>query len=224
MSGQEQHARAGTAGGDTTANGTSGRHLDRAGMSRRWPTLLALVVMWIALWGQLSIANVLGGIVVALAVLMVSREVKPRPVQHLRVVPALRYAVTFTRQLVMASYQVALAVLRPDVKPGIIAVRLQHVSDAIATLVANSITLTPGTLTLEIEREGDTAILYVHALDLSDVDAVRADIAEFEALAVAAFGGAAAQAAHRRRDTTAQEAGTEPATPQGPTGSSEDSS
>jgi len=222
MSRQEAHTSAGTAAdGDAGANGTSGRHLDRAGMSRRWPTVVALVVMWIALWGQLSIANVLGGIVVALAVLMVSREVKPRPVQNLRPVPALRYAVTFTRQLVMASYQVALAVLRPDVKPGIIAVRLHHVSDAIATLVANSITLTPGTLTLEIERDGDTAILYVHALDLSDVDAVRADIAEFEELAVAAFGGAAAQEAHLR--DPAQAAGIDPAAPHGQTSTSEDS-
>lgn len=169
-------------------------------MHRRWPTLIALIAMWIALWGQFSIANVLGGTLVGLAVLAVAREIKPRPVQNLRVVPALRYLATFCRQLVMASYQVALAVLRPErVRPGVLAIPLHHVSDAVATLVANSITLTPGTLTLEVERRDETAILYVHALDLSDPDAVRADIAEFETLAVAAFGGREAQAAQVRR-------------------------
>lgn len=174
----------------------SGRHLDRAGMMRRWPTVLGLVVVWIALWGQLSVANVLGGLIVALAVLTVARQFKPRPVEHLDVVAALRYAVTFVRQLVMASYQVALAVLWPErIRPGILAMPLHHASDAVVTLVANSITLTPGTLTLEAERRGDVTVLYVHALDVTDVDAVRADVDELEKLAVDAFGGPRAQAA-----------------------------
>jgi multicomponent Na+:H+ antiporter subunit E len=170
---------------------TSGSHLDRAGVLRRWPTVLAVIAMWIALWERLSLANVLAGAVVAWAVLLVARDVAPRPVQHFRIIPALRYLLTFVEQLVAASWQVALAVVRPDtITPGIIAMPLRYASDAVVTLVANSITLTPGTLTLETERQGDTAILYVHAIDLSDIDAVRDDIRELERLAVDAFGGA----------------------------------
>lgn len=176
-------------------SGSSGRHPDRAGALRRWPAALALVAMWIALWGRFSIANVLGGAIVALTVLAVAREARPRPVQHFHAIPALRFLATFIRQLVMANYHVAIAVLRPDrIRPGILAIPLHHVSDAVATLVANSITLTPGTLTLEVERRGDTAILYVHALDLTNDDAVRAGISDLGHLAVAAFGGREAQA------------------------------
>ncbi|HSK97967.1 MAG TPA: Na+/H+ antiporter subunit E [Euzebyales bacterium] len=155
-----------------------------------WPMAVALVVMWIALWGRLSVANVASGALVALAVLLLARGVRPRAVRHVRAVPALRYLGTFLQQLVIANYQVALAVLRPArTAPGIIAVHVPDTSDAVVTLVANSITLTPGTLTLETERRDDTVILYVHALDLSDVEAVRDDIRQLHRRALDAFGG-----------------------------------
>jgi multicomponent Na+:H+ antiporter subunit E len=144
--------------------------------------------MWIALWGRLSVANALSGTVVALVVLLMARGIQPRPFQHFRVVAALRYLITFLKQLVVANYQVARAVLQPaHIRPGIIAVPLPHVSDAVVTLVANSITLTPGTLTLETERRGDSAVLYVHTLDLRDTDSVRDDIRLLERLAIDAF-------------------------------------
>jgi multicomponent Na+:H+ antiporter subunit E len=181
-------------GGSSSASGS------RLTVLRRGPTAIALIAMWIALWGRLSIANVLSGTVVALAVLAVSRGIKPRPVQHFRIVPALRYLVTFLQQLAVANYDVARAVLQPArISPGIIAVPLRHTSDAVVTLVANSITLTPGTLTLEIERRGDTAVLYVHTLDLRDVDAVRDDIRLLERLAIDAFGDCRVQAEEPRR-------------------------
>jgi multicomponent Na+:H+ antiporter subunit E len=143
----------------------------------------------------LSVANALSGTVVALVVLLMARGIQPRPFQHFRVVAALRYLITFLKQLAVANYQVARAELQPaHIAPGIIAVPLRYASDAVVTLVANSITLTPGTLTLEIERRGDTAILYVHALDLSDVDSVRHDIRVIERLAIDAFGDRRARA------------------------------
>lgn len=167
---------------------SSGRHLDRAGIMRRWPILAALTAMWVDLWGDVTLANILGGALVSMLVLAVAGTVAPRPLQHFRPRPALRYLGTFAVQLVVASYQVVLAVLQPDrAVPGIIALPLRHASDFVVTLVANSITLTPGTLTLEIERRDDTAVLYVHVLDLSDIDSVRRDVYVLERLAVEAF-------------------------------------
>jgi multisubunit Na+/H+ antiporter MnhE subunit len=57
-----------------------------SGVLRRWPTAAALVAMWIALWGRLSVANALSGTVVALVVLLMARGIQPRPFQHFRVV------------------------------------------------------------------------------------------------------------------------------------------
>lgn len=187
----------------TSGSGTPPADADDRGparIGRRWPTLVALILVWIALWGDLSVANVLGGAVVAVAVMAFADRAQPRPTQHFNVVAALRYAATFARQLVVASWQVARAVVRPDqIRPGILAMPLYGASDAVVTLVANSITLTPGTLTLETERrEDDVAILYVHALDLTDADGVREDICQLEVLAVDAFAGPDAQAVQAR--------------------------
>jgi multicomponent Na+:H+ antiporter subunit E len=179
-----------------------------ARIGRRWPTLVALIVMWIALWGDLSLANVLGGAAVAVVVMAFADRVQPRPTQHFNLAAALRYLATFARQLLVANWEVALAVLRPDdIRPGILAMPLYGASDAVVTLVANSITLTPGTLTLETERRGDVAILYVHALDLSDADGVREDICELEVLAVEAFAGPDAQAVQARTLADLEERG-----------------
>lgn len=176
-----------------------GRRADRAGLGRRVPTLVGLVAMWIALWGTLSLANVLTGAAVAVAVMLFADQIQPRPVRHLDPAAALKYLRTFATQLIVANWQVIKAVLRPgDIRPGILAMPLHHASDAVVTLVANSITLTPGTLTLGTDRRGDVAILYVHALDLSDADGVREDICELEVLAVDAFAGPDAQAVQAR--------------------------
>lgn len=166
---------------------------------RRWPTLVALIVMWIALWGNLSVANIVGGAIVAVAVLVFADQVQPGAVHNFHPAAAWRYLRTFAIQLVVANWQVIKAVVRPDqIKPGILAMPLQHASDAVVTLVANSITLTPGTLTLETDRRDDVAILYVHTLDLSDADGVREDICQLEVLAVDAFAGPDAQAVQAR--------------------------
>lgn len=175
------------------------RQADRAGLGRRLPTLVGLVLMWIALWGTLSVANLVGGAIVAVAVMLFAHQIKPRPVRHLDPAAALLYLTTFAEQLVVANWQVIKAVLRPDeIRPGVIAMPLHHASDAVVTLVANSITLTPGTLTLETERRGDIAILYVHALDLTDADGVREDVCQLEVLAVDAFADPEAQALQAR--------------------------
>lgn len=180
-------------------NDPDGRLDDRAGLGRRVPTLVGLVLMWIALWGELSLANLLTGATVAVAVMLFAHQIQPRPVHHLDVAAALLYLRTFVKQLVVANWQVIKAVLRPgDIRPGILAMPLHHASDAVVTLVANSITLTPGTLTLSTDRRGDVAILYVHALDLTDADGVREDICELEVLAVDAFAGPQAQAVQAR--------------------------
>lgn len=168
-------------------------------MIARWPSYVALILMWIALWGDFTIANIIGGALVATAVLWFARNVRPRRVRHFRVRAAALYAVTFTRQLVLAAWGVVLAVIQPGrIRPGIVAMPLRYASDAVVTLVANSISLTPGTLTLEIERQDDTAILYVHALDLRQPDSIRADICQLEKLAVDAFAGHDAQVVQAR--------------------------
>src|SRR5690606_5188926 len=119
-----------------------------------------------------------------------------------RPIKALKLLGFFVVALVQASVVVARTVIAPRgrIRAGIVAVPLRGCSDAVATLIADAISLTPGTLTLEVRR--DPLTLYVHALDTRDVEQVQRDVRTLEVLAVRAFGDDAALAALADDDTT----------------------
>jgi multicomponent Na+:H+ antiporter subunit E len=75
---------------------------------------------------------------------------------------------------------------RDRIRTAIVAVPLRGCSDAVVTLIADAISLTPGTLTVEVRREPLT--LYVHALDVRDVGVLQGEVRTLEVLAVKAFG------------------------------------
>lgn len=159
----------------------------------RHPLLLVwLTLVWVGLWGEVTTANVLGGIAIAL-LLLLTLPLSEIPDQgDVRIVALLRFLGRFAVDLVQASLQVALLVVRPrgTVRQAVIAVPVRGASDRLLTLLANVISLTPGTLTLEVDREAST--LYVHVLDVGEgpeaVERIRADILRTERLAILAMG------------------------------------
>jgi multicomponent Na+:H+ antiporter subunit E len=82
----------------------------------------------------------------------------------------------FLWELVLANLRVAFDVLTPRhrMRPGIIAVPLAARSDLEITLFANLISLTPGSLSLDVSD--DRRVLYVHATYLEDAEALRARV------------------------------------------------
>ncbi len=80
----------------------------------------------------------------------------------------LRLGVLFARELVLSVQDVVRTVLRPSRvdRSGIVAVPLDIRSEAGIALLANLVTLTPGTTSLHVSD--DRSVLYVHALSLSD--------------------------------------------------------
>lgn len=162
----------------------------------RWlvPTLFALVV-WLALWGEVSAVNVVSGILVVaiLAVLF-----RPEPRAHtLHPFALVRLLAVFVWRLVSSSATVVAAVLAPTparLRSGVVGVPLTHPSPLVATIVADAISLTPGTLTLEVRYpNGDGSspseppMLYIHVLGLSDPTAIRDDVRKLERLVVSAI-------------------------------------
>ena len=146
------------------------------------------IVVWTALWGAPTAANVLwGGVLglLTLRLLPVTHKAHRLPV---RPVAIARFGLVFLWALVRASAVVAWEVVTPtnDIHEGIVAVPLRTHSPGLITLIGNAISLTPGTLTLEVRREPPT--LYVHVLHLRAIEDVRADIHHLEAVALAAFG------------------------------------
>lgn len=169
--------------------------------SLRIPMLvLWLTTLWVLLWGDVSWANVIGGMVVAFGVVLFARldSASLRPT-HFRPWWALRYVATVVWQLLTANVRLAYEILTPrdTTYTGIIAVPIRGGSDAVVNLVANSITLTPGTMTIDVKRHDRSelddemtagATLYVHGMFLHDIESVRHDVLKLEALALHAFG------------------------------------
>lgn len=142
-------------------------------------TVLLLALVWAGITGNFSGLNLLlGGAIGSLAVLLLRRNLgTPRAFRRLRRIVSL--ALLFLYELGASAVRVAVVVLSPDLKaalrPAIVAFPLSVKSDAEITLLANLITLTPGTLSVDVSD--DRSLLYVHVLTLSTREAVIADIA-----------------------------------------------
>lgn len=152
-----------------------------------------LFVMWILLWGDLNLANVLTGAVLAvgLVVIFPPDDTNDDPIV-VRPVAAVSFLFWFLWALIVTNVAVAKEVLLPssrsEIHPAVVACYLRTESGRLATLVANAITLTPGTLT--IDARGRPAVLYVHVLSFESIEATRAEVEDLERRIVMAFGTA----------------------------------
>jgi len=163
--------------------------------SVRLPALIIwLTLVWALLWGDLGLASLLSGLGIAVFVVIVARPTGVHGVQltSFHPVSALVFLGYFLVQLVKSNLQVAWEVItpRPSMNRAIIAVPMHVSTDGLVTLVGNAITLTPGTLTVDVRRDDPDRppVLYVHALHFTDVTSLRGDVLRLERLAVRAFG------------------------------------
>lgn len=157
----------------------------RAIITIAWST-----AVWMALWGDLTAANLLGGVLVGLVSVWLVPLGRPgRRAGSVTVHPvrALRFLGFFLWALVRSSAVVAWEIVTPGsrIYQGIIELPLTTETLGVATVVANAISLTPGTLTIAVRE--DPLRLYVHVLHLRDIDAVREELQHLEQLALAAF-------------------------------------
>lgn len=144
------------------------------------PRSLALVALWIALWGEVSIANVLSGLVVVGSVTWMFAE-RGGPTYRVRPINALKLAMFVAYNLVTSSARVVLAVVLPTperTETSVQRVRLEGGSVFVGAVVANAITLTPGTMTIELDA--DSLELSVHVLGAVDPDQFRSDVLALE--------------------------------------------
>lgn len=158
-----------------------------------------LLGVWLALWGDVSVANLLSGLLVGGALVVLLPRGGPQRGGPIRPLHALVFLAYFHYKLFEASFVVAWEVITPrneDINLAIVAIPVTGASPAVTTIVANAVSLTPGTLTLEVREDPTT--LYVHVLHLRTVEEVRRDVLRLEVLALRAFGSeqALAQVIH----------------------------
>jgi multicomponent Na+:H+ antiporter subunit E len=140
---------------------------------------IVLTLLWAALTGSFAGPNLVLGAVLAFGALMLLRNRAGAPRGLRKIWPIAVLAAVFVYELLSSAIGVALLVLTPDLnarlRPAIIAVPLTVKSDAEITLLANLITLTPGTLSIDVSD--DRSVLYVHALMLKDRASLLGSIA-----------------------------------------------
>lgn len=156
-------------------------------MSHLGPTLW-LTTLWLVLWRSTSPGAVVSGLVLAVALTWVVRRSDDHPERHrIRPLPLLRYLAHMAVAVVRSNVSLAREVLTPTdyTRPGLLEVRLPPSSELVLTVIANSITLTPGTMTLALDPA--TSTLRIHVLHLRDVDAARAEVEDLHRLVSAAL-------------------------------------
>jgi multicomponent Na+:H+ antiporter subunit E len=164
---------------------------------RRWPAIgVALAVLWlfvrgVPLTGERLAEEFLIGIAVSLPLAYAFRRFYADEFAlagTARAVPAaVAYLLVFGKELIVANLDVVYRVLSPSlpIDPDVVAVPLRVESDPAITTIANSITLTPGTLTMDYNAETNT--LYVHGITGRDRESLVAPIRAWEDYALVIF-------------------------------------
>ena len=148
----------------------------------------AALILWCIFTWVPDGAHLLAGIVVASVVGFTLGDLviqSPHLLGHPRryVYFLFQYVPVFLWEMLKANIEVAYRVAHPrlPIKPGIVKVRTSLESEIAMTLLANSITLTPGTMSVDVDT--DNGILYVHWIDVSSTDidvATRIVVERFE--------------------------------------------
>jgi multicomponent Na+:H+ antiporter subunit E len=137
---------------------------------------ILLTFVWVLLTGNFNEINFVFGFVLGYIILWLARD-RTEPVNYFKRVPKLvSFIFYFLYELVKANLKVAFDVVTPrhHMKPGIIAIPLDAKTDLEITLLANIITLTPGSLSLDVSP--DKKYLYVHSMYVTDAEECRKGI------------------------------------------------
>ena len=137
---------------------------------------LVLAIIWAAALGSFTASHLFAGFVLGFGILALlgwqrGSNAYPRKVLHL-----IEFAAFFAWQLVTASARVAGDIITPAqrARPGIIAIPLDARSDAEITLLANLVSLTPGSVSLDVSADRRT--LFVHFMFVDDPETCRREI------------------------------------------------
>ncbi len=146
--------------------------------------ILAMALTWMFLKGSLALFSFLEGLFfAALAVFITRTIIKPETPETfpkvLRRLPSyVLYLGFFIKSVIQGNLDVVYRVVHPrlPVYPGILTVDIEGMSELEVAMMANTITLTPGTLTMDVDME--KGLMFVHTINARDLEGVRRDLKE----------------------------------------------
>jgi multisubunit Na+/H+ antiporter MnhE subunit len=143
-----------------------------------------LTILWTLLTQDASVGNIVLGLILAAISILLNRRAEPFRVYSgkLRIVAALKFTWSVLVDLVVSSLYVAWDVVTPRMRstPYVVGVPLRITGDGPISILGNSITLTPGTLTVDATSDPERPMLLIHALYEKDATALIKNIRAVE--------------------------------------------
>lgn len=139
---------------------------------------VGLALVWCLLHNEMSLKQFVIGYLLGAGIMLLFIRLFHEEIYFRKVELSLRLFFFFVKELLVANFAVAKKVLAPriSVRSGIIALPLELRGDIPITLLANMITLTPGTLSVDLSP--DRKFLFVHVLDIADPEEEKRKIKE----------------------------------------------
>ena len=139
---------------------------------------LSLALVWVAMSGTFDVLNLALGFGFGFVVLLLLQRVTGRSTYFSKSLLLLRFTIFYVVEIVRANIEVAIDVATPSsrARPAIVAVPLDAETDAEITLLSNLITMTPGSLAIDVAD--DRSVIYVHSMFVDDPDEFRRTIKE----------------------------------------------
>jgi multicomponent Na+:H+ antiporter subunit E len=135
-------------------------------------------LVWFALTDIKNPQEIIIGVIVSLIVsliaghMLITTEKSHHPIK--RIASGIVYLFKFLWEMIKANIHVAYIVVHPKlpIKPGIVKIKTKLTKDSALTILTNSITLTPGTLTIDLNKQNQD--IYVHWIDTKYTDTAEA--------------------------------------------------
>lgn len=137
-----------------------------------------LAFLWMFIKVSYDLSSFIKGYFFGLIIMFVFRRFFHSRFYLGRVIAVIKLLFIFLKELVLSNVSVLKVVLKPklDMRPGIFAYETVLTKDWQITILSNLITLTPGTLVVDVSDDNKT--LYIHAMDIADVDEAITSIKE----------------------------------------------
>jgi multicomponent Na+:H+ antiporter subunit E len=137
---------------------------------------IILAFAWVLLTRDLTYQAFLEGLIISFIVLYIAKGAFPKSRYFSRIPKTIMFALYFLKELIKANLIVAYDILTPEdkMKPAIIAFPTKCETDFEITMLANLITLTPGTLSIDMSK--DKKILFVHCMYVDDAEDFKKEI------------------------------------------------
>lgn len=137
-----------------------------------------LAVLWCFMWGWFEVYNLLAGFVMGFIVLALIDRIALQRHYGKRVISLFSFLLYFLRILVIANLQVAREIATPgyQMSPRLLRYDVKDLTPIQITFLANAITLTPGTLSVDVADQED--YLYVHCMYARDRDSIIEELDE----------------------------------------------